>query len=127
MTYNFSAVSKLKMHGIHPDLRKVMDLAIKKTPIDFRVTEGLRTMARQRELLAAGASQTLNSRHLTGHAVDVVALVGGKVRWDWPLYGRIADAVKLAAAELNIPIIWGGDWKSLRDGPHFELDRRVYK
>ena len=68
----------------------------------------------------------MNSRHLSGKAVDFAALIGGKVRWDWPLYGRIADAFKQAALELHIPIIWGGDWKSLRDGPHVELDRRTY-
>lgn len=126
MGYNYSIASKLKMQGIHPDLRKVMDLAIKKTTVDYRVTEGLRSLARQRELVKAGASKTLNSRHLTGHAVDVVALVNGQVRWDWPLYPKIAAAVKEAAAELSIPIIWGGDWKSLKDGPHFELDRKRY-
>lgn len=122
----FSKASKAKLEGIHPDLRRVADLAIKKTTIDFRVTEGLRTQARQRELVKAGASQTMNSRHLTGHALDVVALVGGQVRWDWPLYPKIAAAFKEAAAELKIPIVWGGDWKSLKDGPHFELDRRKY-
>ena len=86
----------------------------------------LRTPARQAELKRAGASQTLNSRHLTGHAVDVAAWVDGDVRWDWPLYPRIASAFKQAARELNTPIIWGGDWPRLRDGPHFELDRKAY-
>ena len=77
-------------------------------------------------LVAAGASRTRRSRHLTGHAVDVAALVDGQVRLDWPLYGRIAAAFKAAAQELETPIIWGGDWRTLRDGPHFELDRRVF-
>ena len=76
--------------------------------------------------MKAGASRTLNSRHLTGHAVDVAALIEGQVRWDWPLYGRIAGAFKAAARDLNIPLTWGGDWTRLRDGPHFELDRRAY-
>src|SRR5690606_41687612 len=66
---------------------------------------------------------TNNSRHLTGHAVDIAALVDGQVRWDWPLYPRIAAAFKQAARELNTPITWGGDWPKLRDGPHFELER----
>lgn len=126
MTFNLSAASYRKLQGVHPDLVKVVERAIELTPVDFRVTEGLRTKERQRQLLAAGATRTLNSRHITGHAVDVVALVGGQVRWDWPLYPRIADAFKQAARELNIPIIWGGDWRSLKDGPHFELDRRTY-
>ena len=67
----------------------------------------------------------MNSRHLTGHAVDVAAWVDG-VRWDWPLYDAIAVAVKQAAKELDVAIVWGGDWATFRDGPHFELDRRVY-
>ena len=82
-------------------------------------------MARQQQLFNSGASTTMNSRHLTGHAVDLGAWVGA-VRWDWPLYHRIAEAMKAAAAELGVSIIWGGDWKTFKDGPHFELDRKVY-
>ena len=72
-----------------------------------------------------GASKTMNSRHLTGHAVDLAAYVNG-IRWDWPLYPKIADAFKQAALELGVSIVWGGDWTSLKDGPHFELDRKAY-
>ena len=114
------------MKGVHPALAEVIDKAIGYSPVDFMVTEGLRTPARQAALVKAGASHTLQSRHITGHAVDVAALIEGKVRWDWPLYPRIAKAVKAAAAELKTPLVWGGDWSSLRDGPHFELDRRFY-
>ena len=125
--YVLGTVSKNNLKGVHPDLVKVVEKAITLTEIDFRVTEGLRSKARQIELVNNGASKTLNSRHITGHAVDVVALIGGSVRWDWPLYDKIAKAFKQAAKELNIPIVWGGDWKSFKDGPHFELDRDVYK
>lgn len=118
--------SRTRLKGVHPALVAVVELAITKSPVDFMITEGLRTPERQASLVKAGASQTLKSRHLTGHAVDVAALVDGQVRWDWPLYGRISAAFKSAAAELKTPIIWGGDWKSLRDGPHFELDRKVF-
>jgi peptidoglycan L-alanyl-D-glutamate endopeptidase CwlK len=121
-----SARSLQRLNGVHPDLVRVVKRAIELTGVDFAVTEGLRTLARQRELVTAGASQTLRSRHLTGHAVDLVALVGGKVRWDWPLYPRIAESMKAAAKELNVPIEWGGDWKSLRDGPHFQLPWKAY-
>jgi peptidoglycan L-alanyl-D-glutamate endopeptidase CwlK len=114
------------MNGVHPDLVKVVKRAIQITDVDFMVTEGLRTPARQRQLFNAGASKTLNSRHITGHAVDVAAWVGGEVRWDWPLYHRIAYAMKMAAEELKVKIVWGGDWKSFKDGPHFELDRKFY-
>lgn len=125
--YVLGTVSKNNLKGVHPDLVKVVEKAITLTEIDFRVTEGLRSKTRQIELVNKGASKTLNSRHITGHAVDIVALIGGSVRWDWPLYDKIAKAFKQAAKELNIPIIWGGDWKNFKDGPHFELDMGVYK
>jgi peptidoglycan L-alanyl-D-glutamate endopeptidase CwlK len=126
MTYVLGARSRAKLKGVHPDLVRVVELALTYSPHDFTITEGLRSVARQRELKAAGASQTMNSRHITGHAIDFAVLVGGKVRWDWPLYGQVAEAFKRASKELNVPIIWGGDWKSLRDGPHVELDRKRY-
>ena len=126
MSFVLSARSRARMKGVHPALVGVVERAIALTPVDFMVTEGLRTSARQAELVRAGASLTLNSRHLTGHAVDVAALVDGAVRWDWPLYPHIAGAMKAAAAERGVALVWGGDWKRLRDGPHFELDRRAY-
>ena len=126
MPFTLSARSESKLKGAHPDLVKVVRLAIQRSEVDFVVTEGLRTKARQAELVAAGASQTMRSRHLTGHAVDLAALVGRKVRWDWPLYAKLAAAMKGAAAELGVPLEWGGDWKSLRDGPHFQLAWKSY-
>lgn len=126
MTFTLSQRSRDRMKGVHPDLVKVVELAITKTTVDFVVTEGLRSVERQRQLYLAGASKTLKGRHITGHAVDLAALVGGTVRWDWPLYHKLADAMKAAAKELGVKIVWGGDWKSFPDGPHFELDRTVY-
>ena len=126
MTYILGSRSRARLKGVHPDLVRVVELALTYSPHDFTITEGLRSVARQRELKAASASQTMNSRHITGHAIDFAVLIGGKVRWDWPLYGQVAEAFKRASKELNVPIIWGGDWKSLRDGPHIELDRRKY-
>lgn len=126
MAFTLSKASRAKLVGVQPALIAVVERAIEITPVDFRITEGLRSVTRQKQLFAAGASKTMNSRHLTGHAVDVAALVGGQVRWDWPLYARIAAAFKQAALELDTPIVWGGDWTTLKDGPHFELDRRRY-
>ena len=126
MAFVLGSRSRARLNGVHPDLVRVVELALTYSPHDFTITEGLRTVARQRELKAAGASQTMNSRHITGHAIDFAVLVGGKVRWDWPLYGQVAEAFKRAAKELNVPIIWGGDWRSLRDGPHIELQRQKY-
>jgi len=109
-----------RLNGVHPDLVSVVKHAIERSEVDFMVTEGLRTKERQKELVAAGASKTMNSRHITGHAVDLAAYVNG-IRWDWPLYEKIAKAMKQAAYELNIRIEWGGDWKSFKDGPHFQI------
>ena len=124
--FKLSKRSLKALEGVHPDLVAVVKRAIQITPIDFVVIEGLRTVERQRELFKAGASKTMNSRHLTGHAVDLVAYIGAEVRWDWPLYHKLAAAMKAAAKELGVAIVWGGDWISFKDGPHFELDRRVY-
>lgn len=126
MSFGLSARSRSRLQGVHPALIAVVEAAIVRSPVDFMITEGLRTPVRQAALVKAGASQTQRSRHLTGHAVDVAALVEGQVRWDWPLYGRIAEAFKAAALDLRTPLIWGGDWKTLRDGPHFELDRKAF-
>ena len=124
--FKLSRRSLERMQGVHPDLVKVVLLAIQLTEVDFGITEGVRTIEKQREYYAKGASKTMNSRHLTGHAVDLAAYIGSEVRWDWPLYHKLADAMKRAANSLNVPIVWGGDWKSFKDGPHFELDRKVY-
>ena len=126
MSFRLSARSRERMTGVHPALVAVIEAAIRRSSVDFLITEGMRTPARQAALVRAGASRTLKSRHLTGHAVDVAAVVEGKVRWDWPLYPRIAEAVKAAAAKQGTAIVWGGDWPILRDGPHFELDRKVF-
>lgn len=127
MSFRLSERSRSRLQGVHADLVGVVKEALTQSPVDFRVTEGLRSPRRQAELVRAGASRTLNSRHLTGHAVDLAAFVDGRVAWDWPLYPRIAAAMKTAARRRGVALIWGGDWPHLRDGPHFELDRKVYR
>lgn len=126
MSFSLGKRSLTNLQGVHPDLVRVVKRAIQLTAIDFAVTEGLRTKERQAQLVKAGASKTMNSRHITGHAVDLAAWVEGGIRWDWPLYAKLAQAMKAAATELGVPIIWGGDWRTFKDGPHFELDRRKY-
>ena len=115
-----------RLVGVHPDLVAVVEGAAQGTEVDFIVTEGLRTKERQEQLVRAGASRTLKSRHLTGHAVDLAAKVGDEVRWDWPLYHKLADAMQKAAAVRGVEIEWGGDWKSFPDGPHFQLPWATY-
>lgn len=127
MTRKFGSRSLKNMVGIHPDLRRVLDRALQDSPLDFSVIEGLRTLERQKQLFASGASQTLNSRHLTGHAVDLLPIgPNGKGAFDWPLYDQLGPAVKAAAEAEDVDIIWGGDWKKFKDGPHFELNRDIY-
>lgn len=127
MTRKFGSRSLKNMQGIHPDLRLVLDKALQDSPLDFVVIEGLRTKERQQELFDSKASQRLDSRHITGHAVDLLPIgPDGKPAFDWPLYDQLGPAVKKAAAELGIELDWGGDWKKFKDGPHFELDRTAY-
>jgi peptidoglycan L-alanyl-D-glutamate endopeptidase CwlK len=124
--FEFTKRSLKKLDGVNEDLVLVTKRALKLSTVDFAVTEGVRTRARQNELVAAGKSWTKNSRHITGHAVDVMASVNEKGSWAWKHYPIIAEAFKQAAYDLDIEIKWGGDWKQ-RDGVHFELDRKYYK
>lgn len=149
MTFALSQRSLANLEGVQPALVAVVKRAIVLTKVDFGVIEGLRTEARQRELVDRGASQTMNSRHLTGHAVDLMAYIDGRASWELNLYDDIADAMKQAAIELDTPIKWGGAWsvqdirrwhgtmaaamnsyiderrkqgrRPFIDGPHFEL------
>ena len=118
--------SKANLIGVHPDLRAVIEKAIQLTPIDFTVIEGVRTVEKQKKLFMLGASTTMNSRHLTGHAVDVAAWMDSAIRWDWPLYDQLSEAIKSASVRVGVPIDWGGDWSSFRDGPHFQLPWNSY-
>lgn len=151
MSYQLSARSLRNLQGVHPDLVRVVKHAIEDTPVDFVVIEGLRTMKRQAELVASGASQTMNSRHITGHAVDLAAWVG-EIRWDMGLYYQIAATMQKVSRYTGVPIRWGGCWvrldtatktpaqlvadyvasrrltgkKAFIDGPHFELPAGLY-
>ncbi len=148
-----SARCELRLAGVHPDLVRVVRRAAEGGAL-FRVVEGLRSQERQRDLVASGASQTMASRHLTGHAVDLAPVVEGAVSWDWKHFFPLADAIGDAARKEGVPLIWGGAWgrpvqdwpkgsakatqdayaaerraagrKPFLDGPHFELPAAVY-
>jgi peptidoglycan L-alanyl-D-glutamate endopeptidase CwlK len=131
MTILLSQKSLTKLDGAHPDLVKVIKRAATLSDIDFTILEVVRTPARQRELVAKGASKTMNSRHLPGadgksRAVDIAPLDGGQVSWAWPLYHKLAPIIKQAANDLDVPIEWGGDWRSFKDGPHWQLPWKAY-
>lgn len=143
MKLSTSSIAKLR--GVHPDLVRVVNRCAadwKDADTGFIVTCGLRTLAEQKVLVAKGASKTLRSRHLTGHAVDLAATIGGKVRWDWNLYIKIANHMKAAATAEKVPVEWGGTWALINsvkgplkasmlhrrfpDGPHFQLPWSSY-
>lgn len=125
MSFKLSNRSLKNLVGVHPDLVRVVKQAIILTPIDFAVTEGVRTIERQKMLVESGASRTMNSQHLIGRAVDLAAIVDGKVSWDLPLYHTLAQAMKAAANYCMVEIRWGGDWENFKDCPHFELAREI--
>jgi peptidoglycan L-alanyl-D-glutamate endopeptidase CwlK len=107
--------SRLELRGVHPRLVAVVQDAISITDQDFRVMDGLRDIEEQKELVARGASQTLRSKHLAqpdgyGHAVDLVPVVNGVPRWEWPLIYPVARAMLIAATRNNVPLTWGGVW-----------------
>lgn len=112
MSYVLSARSMRNLRGVHPDLVNVVRLTLMDSPVDFVVIEGLRTLKRQQQLVEAGASQTMNSRHITGHAVDLAAWVG-EIRWDMGLYYQIAATVQKVSRYTRVPIRWGGCWVRL--------------
>lgn len=135
MSFKLGSKSLTNLTGVHPDLIKVVKRAIELTPVDFTVFEGLRTLARQKQLYAQKKTKTLKSRHIPesnkckmGCAVDLVPLINGSPSWADVIvpthYRPMGAAVKQAAKELGVVIEWGGDWGW--DFPHFELDRRVY-
>ena len=122
MGFKLSQRSLSKLTGVHPKLVEVVKLAITKSPLDFSISEGLRTVERQKELVAQKKSQTMKSRHLVGEAVDICVLLDGKANWDFDNYRIVAGVFKNCAAELGVKITWGGEWVTLKDGPHFQIE-----
>lgn len=132
MSFTFGKRSEENLIGVHSDLVRVVRRALEISEIDFSVIEGLRTKTRQAQLFKQGATKTLNSRHLTGHAVDLAPY---PLNWnDKAAFGKLAKAMFAAASELNVAIRWGGDWnrngrsddETFYDGPHFELEKKNY-
>jgi peptidoglycan L-alanyl-D-glutamate endopeptidase CwlK len=153
MSYKLSGRSRENLQGVHPTLVAVVERAIQLTVGDFMVYDGVRSVEEQADAVRRGASTTMESRHLTGHAVDLVPFDSGKVSWKWSLIFPIAAAMREAARELKTPLVWGGAWdqnlsettdppeqlihdysarrkaagkRVFLDGPHFELPRNLY-
>ena len=127
MTFKLSAKSLANLQGVHPDLVKVVMRSIEITSVDFMVGEGLRSKEQQAKNVAKGVSTTMRSRHLDGHAVDIQPIgPDGKGSWDWKLYFPLAKIIKQAALDVKVPVEWGGDWKTFKDGPHWQLPWAKY-
>ncbi|KAB8309399.1 MULTISPECIES: M15 family metallopeptidase [Rahnella] len=124
--FKFSKSSEDNLKGVHPDLCIIMRKALALSPVDFGISEGLRNKKRQLELVAKGRSLTNNSRHITGHAVDIFALPNNAISWEFKYYQAIANIVFELSKTLSIEIEWGGKWDDLNDGTHFELSRKDY-
>lgn len=130
-----SANDREKLKGVHPDLARVYARFVEtfKADFDVRITQGVRTLEEQRRNVARGVSKTMKSRHIPAsnrsrlaEAIDLAPFFAGSPKWDWPYFHQIAAGMKAAAKLENVPIVWGGDWKSFKDGPHFELRRKEY-
>lgn len=122
--FKLSKPSLNKLQGVKQPLVDVVKRAIELSEVDFGVSEGVRTLERQKALYEAKKSLTMNSRHLTGDAVDLFAWVDGYVNWNFHFYEKIAKAMFKASEELGVEIEWGGSWKTFKDGPHFQLKRK---
>jgi peptidoglycan L-alanyl-D-glutamate endopeptidase CwlK len=132
MAITLSQRSNTRLDGAHPDIRRIIERAAAISPIDFTVLEVLRTVEQQRKNVANGVSRTMRSRHLAhpsdglSRAVDIAPMIDGEITWAWPIYPKLAAVIKQAAKDVGVPIEWGGDWKKLRDGPHWQLPWASY-
>lgn len=108
--FHLGVGSEEHLRGIDPRLERCVRRAITTTSTDFNVYEGLRSLERQQELYRNGASRTLDSYHLTGHAVDLVPFLGGRVQWQQPLCNQVAIAMREAAVYFGVPLTWGAVW-----------------
>lgn len=120
--FKFSSRSKERLKGVDEKLVDVIETSLMESPYDFGITEGLRTIEKQKEYVKAGKSQTMKSYHLRGKAVDIVVYKDGKVTWDLKYYKEVADVIKSVAKSKGVRVTWGGDWKTLVDGPHFQIE-----
>lgn len=122
-----SELSRKRLQGVHPDLVRVVKDAAENAPFEILVVDGLRTVAQQKKFVASGKSTTMNSRHLTGHAVDLCAIDdNGKLQWGKQYANGIAELMEAAAKRHDIPLEWGGAWKSFVDTPHWQLPWKEY-
>jgi peptidoglycan LD-endopeptidase CwlK len=132
VSFVLSQKSLQRLDGVHPKLASIVKAAISISKVDFSVIEGVRSLEKQREYFDAGKSRTMKSKHLTGHAVDLMPLVdtdgdGDKEgTWEERHFLPIADAMFQASTNLGISLNWGGHWSSFKDCPHFEIDPQRY-
>lgn len=131
--FKLSQKSLDKLITVEPKLQSVVRRAIELTKVDFGVIEGIRTVERQEELVAKGASKTMKSKHIEGRAVDLMAYIDGRGCWELNVYDEIADAMKQAAIEADVGLVWGAAWNvddirewegSMEEAMNYYIDTR---
>ena len=131
--FKLSQKSLDKLITVEPQLQSVVRRAIELTKVDFGVIEGIRTVERQKELVAKGASKTTKSKHIEGRAVDLMAYIDGRGCWELNVYDDIADAMKQAAIEADGGLVWGAAWNvddirewegSMEEAMNYYIDTR---
>jgi len=131
--FKLSKKSLDKLITVEPKLQSVVRRAIELTKVDFGVIEGIRTVERQEELVAKGASKTMKSKHIEGRAVDLMAYIDGRGCWELNVYDDIADAMKQAAIEADVGLVWGAAWNvddvrewegSMEEAMNYYIDTR---
>jgi peptidoglycan LD-endopeptidase CwlK len=110
MSFKLSNRSLSRLEGVDERLIEVVKHAITVTKTDFGVICGLRTIEEQEALVAKGASKTMKSKHLTGHAVDLMAYIGSRGSWELNLYDDLADAMQEGAKTVGVGVCWGAAW-----------------
>ena len=129
--YRFSENSKKRLETLTDSyLKKILNEAIKVSPIDFGIPwmGGIRSAEEQLGLFKKGRKKVggvwvvrdeneivtysdgyINkSHHQTGKAFDVVPYVGGQYTWDAYYMAMIAGVILSVAAKYKIDLVWGG-------------------
>jgi peptidoglycan L-alanyl-D-glutamate endopeptidase CwlK len=126
MTFFLGQKSEETLIGVDPRIVQCARRAIATTSVDFSVFEGLRSKERQEMLFREGASRRLDSYHLTGHALDLVPFVAGRLQWQMPLCIQVAISMREAAVHFGVPITWGAVWdRELSQLDPRELDDEI--
>ena len=133
MLYQFSGKSLKNLDGVAPSLVQIVHDVMDMQVMDFSVVEGVRTLERQKKLVAEGKSKTMLSKHLVqndgyGHAVDLYPypIDMGRLNQNDPReifrVGLLAGLMMAAAERRGVKLVNGADW----DGDGQTLDHTFF-